>query len=316
MTRRSVTRASTALVAWAVLAGCSSDGRELADPVFPLPATVPATTPDTALDTTLATSTIETLPAEPTAPTADPEPTGSEPSGRVVFDRLYSPANATAEATGTGALLGDRVTVDGQPADVLSFVVEADGTFTVQVWIEDEGAHTVCVADTCGRVFTLAPDAETAEEVVAKIDEAIVLAAEILPYAELFPDWTIEIGGALSGTGGTTDAERRVVTVYRNRGRSVDDFVRTILHEYGHVVDAERLDDAARAEYLRLAGYPDGTEWRDPEARRIDDWARQPAEDFAEVMVAVWTDRRWLPRTRTDLSDELLAATAELAGFG
>lgn len=296
------------VVAALVLAtACSSDGRELAEPVFPPPATEP---PPTTLFPTG-----DVLPAEPVAtPPATATPT-SEAPGRVVFDRLYSPANATAEVIGTGALLGDPVTVDGQPADVLSFVVEADGTFTAQVWIEDEGAHTVCVADTCGRVFTLAPDAESAEEVIAKIEEAIVLAKEILPYDELFPEWTIEIGGALSGTGGTADPERRVVTVYRNRGRSVDDFVRTVLHEYGHVVDAERLDDADRAAYLELAGYPAGTAWRDPDARRIEDWARQPSEDFAEVLVAAWTDRRWLPRTRTETSDELLAATLALAGF-
>ncbi|MFP5486797.1 MAG: hypothetical protein ACLGHQ_00620 [Acidimicrobiia bacterium] len=308
MTARRVPGAATALAlaVWSLAAGCSTDGRELADPVFPLPATVPASVPPDTVDS----GAFDDLPAEP-LPSA-PE---TEPSGRVVIDRLSSPANATAEVIGTGALPGDQVSVDGLPADVVSFVVEPDGSFTVQVRIEDEGAHTVCVADTCGRVFTLAPDAETPEEVVAKIDEAIVLAAEILPYDELFPDWTIEIGGALSGTGGTTDAERRVVTVYRNRGRTVDDFVRTILHEYGHVVDTERLDDDARAEYLRLAGYPEGTSWSDPAARRLDDWARQPAEDFAEVLVAVWSDGRWLPRTRTDVSGDLLAATAALAGF-
>jgi hypothetical protein len=283
---------------------CSSDGRELADPVFPPPATEPAPT------TTLVL--VDELPGEPTDPPSASAP--AEAAGRVVIDRLYSPANATAELTGTGAVFGDPVTVDGEPADLLSFDID-DGVFTAQVWIEVEGAHTVCVADACGRVFTLAPDAESPEEVVAKIEEAIVLAAEILPYDELFPEWSIEIGGALSGTGGTADADRRVVTVYRNRGRSVDDFVRTILHEYGHVVDAERLDDADRAQYLVLAGYPADTPWRDPEARRIDDWARQPAEDFAEVFVAAWTNGRWMPRTRDTPSDELLAGILALSGF-
>lgn len=299
----------------AATASCSSDGRELAEPVFPPPATEPATTAPT----------VDVLPSEPVEPTEPPAtrpleapasgPPPSDDGGRIVFDRLYSPSNATAEVTGTGAAPGDPVTVDGSPADVLSFEIAPDGAFVAQVWVEDEGAHTLCVADTCGRVYTLAPGAETAAQVVAKIEEAIVLAREDLPYDELFPAWTVEIGGALSGTGGTTDAERRVVTVYRNRGRSVDDFVRTILHEYGHVVDAERLDDDDRAAYLELAGYPAGTAWRDPETRGIEDWARQPAEDFAEVLVAAWTARRWLPRTRAETSDELLTATLVLAGF-
>jgi len=309
MSRRSSARWAVALLV--AVPACSRDGRELAEPVFP-PPEVPSTTAPPAAPADSALPTVAVLPSEPLdAATTEPP----DAVGRVVIDRLSSPANATAEATGTGALLGDLVTVDGAPADVRSFEIDADGTFTVEVWIEDEGAHTVCVGDACGRVFTLAPDAESAEEVVAKIEEAIVLAREIVPYDELFPDWTIEIGGALSGTGGTTDDERRVVTVYRNRGRTVDDFVRTILHEYGHVVDAERLDDDDRAAYLELAGYAADTPWRDPEARRIEDWARQPAEDFAEVLVAAWSDRRWLPRTRAATSDELLAGALQLAGF-
>ena len=303
------------VVALAASGACSSDGRELAEPVFPPPAATTTTTTTTASATAPATIVVPTeLPAEPTEPTVVSTTTTAGSSGRVVFDRLHSPANATAEVTGRGAVPGDPVTVDGEPADLLTFAIAADA-FTARVWIEDEGAHTVCIADTCGRVFTLAPDAETAEEVVAKIEDAIVLATEIFPYDEVFPGWTIEIGGALSGTGGSTDAERGIVTIYRNRGRSVDDFVRTILHEFGHVVDTERLDDEARARYLTVAGYPTGTEWRAADARRLDDWARQPSEDFAEVLVAAWSERRWLPRTRAEVSDDLLAATLELAGF-
>lgn len=289
------------------LPACSSDGRELADPVFPPPVAETTTTVPTTVVLTVPT----TLPADTTiVPTSD-----ATDGGRVVFDRLYSPANATAEVVGTGAAVGDPVTVDGLPADVITFDVHTDGTFTVQVWIEDEGAHTVCVADTCGRVYTLAPDAETPEEVVVEIEQAIELAADVIPYQEWFPDWSIEIGGALSGTGGSTDVERRVVVVYRNRGRTVDDFVRTILHEFGHVADAVRLDDEERTAYLAAAGFEPGTAWRDPEAQQLDDWARQPAEDFAEVLVAAWTDGRWLPRTRTEPSDELLAAAVALVGL-
>lgn len=309
MTAGRVRRGVAVVVAAAAVAGCARDGRELADPIFPPPATepLPAAEPPPASSDPLA----DALPGEVPEPTIEP----ISDAGRVVIHRLSSPDNATAEVTGTGARRGDPVTVDGVPADLLSFDVAADGTFTIRLRIDDEGAHTVCVADACGRVYTLAPDAETAEEVVAKIEDAIELAAEIFPYDEIFPDWSVEIGGALSGTGGTADVERRVVTVYRNRGRSVDDFVRTILHEYGHVVDAERLDDVGRARYLVLAGYPDDAPWRDPSARGVADWARQPAEDFAEVFVAAWTKGRWLPRTREAPSDELMAAVLELSGF-
>lgn len=309
MTARRLRRGLAVLVAAAAVAGCGRDGRELADPIFPPPSNEPLSAAE--LPPATSDQLTDELPGEVAEPTSEPVADAS----RVVIDRLGSPANATAEVTGAGARRGDPVTVDGVPADLLSFDVAADGTFTIRLWIDDEGAHTVCVADACGRVYTLAPDAETAEEVIAKIEEAIELAADIFPYDEIFPDWSVEVGGALSGTGGTADVERRVVTIYRNRGRSVDDFVRTILHEYGHVVDAVRLDDVDRARYLVLAGYPDDTPWRDPSARRVADWARQPAEDFAEVFVAAWTDGRWLPRTREAPSDELLAATLELSGF-
>lgn len=175
-----------------LLAACSSDGRELADPVFPPPATE-------APSTTLVL--VDELPGEPTEAPVESLPDGTD--GRVSFDRLSSPANATAEVTGIGALFGDRVTVDGEPADLLSFDVGADGTFTTQIWIENEGAHAVCVADT----------------------------------------------------------------------------------------------------------------WRDSEARRLDDWARQPAEDFAEVFVAASTDGRCMPRTREVPNDALLAAVLAMSGF-
>lgn len=235
--------------------------------------------------------------------------------GRVItIDLLSSPENAVAELFGSGAVESDPVTVDGRPAVVESFAVEAEGGYRIRVRIEEEGAHTVCVADVCGRVFTLAPDAETPEEVVARIDEALTIAATIVPYAEWFPDWTVEIGGAMSGTGGTTDASRQVVTVHRNRGRSVDDFVRTILHEFGHVVDLERLDDAERTDYTVVAGYPVDTPWSDPTARSIDEWASQPSEDFAEVLVASWSAGRWMPRTREGLPDELVERVRALAG--
>jgi hypothetical protein len=142
----------------------------------------------------------------------------------------------------------------------------------------------------------------------------MVIAATIVPHGEWFPDWTVEIGGAMSGTGGTTDGARRVVTVHRNRGRSVDEFVRTILHEFGHVVDIERLDAADRVAYTEFAGYAAGTSWSDPAAMSIDEWATQPSEDFAEVLVAVWSKERWMPRTRTDLPDALIDRTRSLIG--
>lgn len=293
--RRSTRRVSAVALAALLVGGATGcdtgDGRQLRDPVFDLPAP-----PVTVLDVT--PQEIPTLPTLPTLPpSSEPVVESSDERSAIEIERLSSPANATAEMVGTGALATDAVTVDDDPADVLSFEVHEDGRFTLRVWIEVEGAHTVCVADACGRVYTLAPDAESPEEVIAKIEQALPLAQVYLDYTTEFPDWVVQIGGAMSGTGGTTDPDTKTVTIYRNRGRSVDDFVRTILHEFGHVVDFERLDDTARLSYLELRGLEPATPWRGEQAHRLDQWGRQPSEDFAEVMVAIWTADRWSPRT-------------------
>jgi hypothetical protein len=46
--------------------------------------------------------------------------------------------------------------------------------------------------------------------------------------------------------------------------------------------DCVYLDDAGRAEFMALRGFPAGTDWRS--AHR--DWADRPGEDFAEVYAA------------------------------
>ncbi len=276
---------SLGLAAVLLLACGTGDGRQLAEPVFDLPAQ-PVTVAETASTALLTVPPTAAFVVETTASFA-----------AIEIEALFSPANAIAEMSGTGAEPTDAVTVDADPADVLSLEVDARGQFVLQVWIDDEGAHTVCVADACGRVYTLAADADSPEEVVAKIEQAIPLAQEFLRYPAEFPEWDVAIGGALAGTGGTTDPDTKTVTIYRNRGRTVDDFVRTILHEFGHVADFERLNNAERGEYLELRGIDPATVWSDEAAHRLDQWGLQPSEDFAEVMVAIWSNQLWLPRT-------------------
>jgi hypothetical protein len=244
--------------------------------------------------------------ADTDPPATDAVVSGPSTSARVAIDLLSSPENAVALAVGSGAATSDLVTVDGAVGDVVSFDVADDGSFEMRVFIADEGAHTVCVDDACGRVDTLDPDADTPEEVVAKIEEAIPLANGIVPNDVWFPHWTIEIGGALSGAGGTADAADRAVVIYRNRGREVDDFVRTIVHEFGHVADASWLTDEQRAEFATLRGFAADVPWEGNGGHRLDDWALAPAEDFAEVMSAVWSAGRWEIRTAGGpLTDEV-----------
>ena len=235
------------------------------------------------------------------APTSAPPTTITTPTtvplAPVAIDRLWSPSNALAELSGTGATKNDPITVDGERAAVMTFDNKDDGSFTASVWIDEEGAHTVCVREECGRVYVLDADAETIEQAEAKIEEAIPLAQELFDFETELPEWSIEIAGPLSGTGGSTDVDNRTVVIYANRNRELDEFVTTILHEWGHAVDAERLTDGDRAEYRALRGIAADVPWRTAGTHSIEEWALQPSEDFAEVMVALWTNGETLPRT-------------------
>lgn len=85
------------------------------------------------------------------------------PSGPILVDRIWSPEPTIAEVLGSGAMAGDPITVDGEPADVVTFDVEPDGSFLLRVRIVDEGAYTVCVRDGCGRVFVEPEPADGAD---------------------------------------------------------------------------------------------------------------------------------------------------------
>ena len=234
---------------------------------------------------------VEEAPQPATTAVVVPATTESPPPllDPIEVTRAWSPANATAEIIGTGAVATDVVTVDDRPAAPESFDVDGSGGFTLRVRIEDEGAHTVCVRDVCSRVFTLAPDAESSAEVEAKIDQALPLAKEIFDGEALFPDWSIVVSGPFSGTGGSTDDTSKTITIYANRDRSVEEYVTTILHEWGHVVDAERLDDEERDRYRAARGIDPATPWRSIGRHTLEEWGSQPSEDFAEVLVALWT---------------------------
>ena len=305
--RRSGLRWTALGVTCAVLAGCVSDGRQLRPPTAPPPVTT-TTSPSREFGVPTA--------GQPTSvpQVTVPSPASSGPHPPIEIDELFSPENAVAEMSGTGAFEGDPITVDGEPVTPIVFRSGTRGQFIFRVSILDEGAHTVCIAEACGRVYTLDVDAESHDDIVAKIDQALPLAREIFDYESVFPSWSVEIGGALAGTGGSTDADAKIVTIYTNRGRTVDDFVRTVLHEFGHVVDAELLDDSKRDAYRVARGIDPALAWEADEVRSIDQWGMLPSEDFAEVMVMIWSDGRWTPRTGSDRlpTPDVLSLVAEM----
>lgn len=260
---------------------------------------------------------------EVTTPTPEPVvvplttqlPTTAPASSEVVFDQLWSPANAVVEVVGSGATATDTATVDDVVAAFTSFETTADGGFVARLAVPDEGAHSVCVAGTCGRVYTLAAGAESLDEVAVKIDEAKVQAALRFDYATEFPEWSLETAGPFSGTGGSTDDATKTVTIYSNRDRTVEEFTRTILHEFGHVLDFERMTDAERDEYLALRGIAPAIPWRSDGSHSIEAWALQPSEDFAEVVAMLLSDGEYIPRTASLAAPptaDQLAAVADL----
>ncbi|MEM8618172.1 MAG: hypothetical protein AAGF73_00480 [Actinomycetota bacterium] len=246
---------------------------------------------DTSRSTSIAAPTTSLAPADASGTAT------TDAGGSIVVERLWSPENAIAEMNGTGAAREAVVTVDDESRPDATVDVGSDGTFTMRVEILDEGAHTVCVDDACGRVFTRAIDAESIEEVEAKIDEAITLARELFDFEAALPEWTIEIAGPMSGTGGTADIETKTIVIHANRNRPLAEYVVTVLHEWGHAVDAEWLTDDDRVAYRELRGIDVDTPWREPGPHSVDNWARQPSEDFAEVMAAYWTQGDHVPRT-------------------
>ncbi len=148
-----VARGTMLLVLAVTLGACGSDGRELRSPTAPLPA---PTTVDQSLDSSLAT--VDAIVPPVSAGVPSPPPVADP---RVVVDRLYSPADARAEMVGSGARPGDPVTVDGQPADVVSFDVASDGSFVLRVRIDAAGGHTVCVVEACSFVDVVVAEPST-----------------------------------------------------------------------------------------------------------------------------------------------------------
>ncbi len=85
------------------------------------------------------------------------------PDGPVVIERIWSPENEIAEVLGFGAIATDAIAVDDGPAELVTFDIDASGSFTLRVRIGEAGAHSVCIRDECGRVFVeLAPSPDDA----------------------------------------------------------------------------------------------------------------------------------------------------------
>lgn len=229
---------------------------------------------------------------------------------------LSAPTPGYVEVVALGTAGQVDASANGQSLGTATLIAGDDGTLTASVPSPIVGAQTFCLADQCGRVYVTDPEAQTPE---AAAEVARTALDEVLAgtgAAAVFPDWTFVVGGQMSGVGGTTDAERRIVTINATPGRTHDDYVLTVRHEIGHVIDVEAMDDALRAEYLTLRGLPVSTQW----SRGADEHATGDArwhygeEDFAEIVAALMSSGSHVPRDSAFASppspDELEAIRA------
>jgi len=235
--------------------------------------------------------------ASPAATTANPSDTAES---TVTLTRVSSPALGTLRIKGTTTAASGRstiaATVDGFELPLLEVGADADGVFVVEVAGVDGGARTVCIGppgripvDQCTRVFVTDVSEETPAVVEAHITEAISVVRERFDFDRHVPNWAIEITGPNSGLGGYTAADESTIYISANPGRTLDDYVTTVLHELGHAVDHEYMTPATRQLFGELRGHRTDLPW-DSGGTLVfgDDRWRFGSEDFAEVFVA-WT---------------------------
>lgn len=121
--------------------------------------------------------------------------------------------------------------------------------------------------DTAG---TVSPEAK-------KLAEAAAILTDVHPTAL---GYRVVLATAGDDLRGRTDADARTVTLYLRADDPPHRVAHDLAHETAHVYDFERMNEAARVEYLRGRGAPD-VPWFPPDGERSD--LEVGAGDFAEV---------------------------------
>jgi len=222
-------------------------------------------------------------------------PSGEPQGQRAMADATLSLRRVSSPTPNTVRFSGDlaapeatvELTSDGQLLGTTTITARPDGSFDVDVAGFDPGPQEVCLGQVCARVLVADPTTEDPAVIEARILEAIEVTETHFDFDRYLADWTIEITGQNTGTGGTASIENKQLRINANSGRSLDDYVITILHEAGHAVDADYLDEDARDAFRSLREHAGDLPWggRGHTSDSVDRWA-DSAEDFAEVFVA------------------------------
>lgn len=242
--------------------------------------------------------------------------TSTPPSGTVTeILHLSAPTPGYIDLVGTGTPGTAIVTIDGEHRVEVTLEESAAGvqaTFPSPVI----GPQTVCLGGVCHRVAVADPEAQTLEEAEGLAHQALADVLDTTDALAYFPDWTFEISGPVTGSGGTTYPRTSTVVIHATPGRSAADYTLTVLHELGHVVDVVSMDDSSRQRYQEWRGFDAAQPWcsTDDAAPHGDRRWSLPCEDFAEVMVWLATDGDHQPRSASQAPAGAPEAVSDFLG--
>ena len=100
-------------------------------------------------------------------------------------------------------------------------------------------------------------------------------------FAGTLPGWTLEWGGDHPIYGGLTHASQRSITIHVDPAWSEDRLADILMHEVGHAIDLEYLDDDVRRQWMSMRGIETGW-WTGNGLRDFD----VGAGDFAEAVAS------------------------------
>lgn len=131
---------------------------------------------------------------------------------------------------------------------------------------------------------TAADGAAAGDRAVARFAALMGARAEAtipVDFRSLLPEWEFEYAGDSDQWHGVTNSVTKTITVYVEPDATIERIAEVLMHEVGHAIDIEFLDDAARHEWVELRGMP-STWWT---GDGLSDFA-VGAGDFAEAVAA------------------------------
>lgn len=138
-----------------------------------------------------------------------------------------------------------------------------------------------------------APAAAAAEPTAAPAQSTADSYAELGAAAEALvgydfraalPGWSISYAGDSAHFHGLTNSHQKTIVVYIEAGDTAYSVAEVLMHEVGHAIDVEHLDDSVRRQWIELRNMP--SVWWAGDG--LSDFA-VGAGDFAEAVAAVTT---------------------------